>query len=247
MRYLLLIICSAVCLVGFGQSNDSIRVTLREGTNMAIALSPDKKTFVLDLQGTLWTMPVAGGTAKAVTDNLGDCRQPSWSPDGNMIVFQSYRDGGWHLWTITKDGKDLKQITFGIYDNREPQWSADGRRILFSSDRNNNYDIWEIELGSETLTAITHDLKNEARQNSCNWIQNRKRFLISLSQRKTLSLSGRPGFHPRKLFILLMDSSRNGMWQRRKIQSFHLRQPFFFIDHRTPGSNMTLTPLLHGR
>ena len=161
MRYLLLIICSTVWLVGFGQSNDSIRVTLREGTNMAIALSPDKKTFVLDLQGTLWTLPVAGGVAKAVTDNLGDCRQPSWSPDGNTIVFQSYRDGGWHLWTITKDGKDLKQITFGIYDDREPQWSADGKRILFSSDRNNNYDIWEMELSSETLTAITHDLKND--------------------------------------------------------------------------------------
>ena len=145
----------------FAQSADSIKVVLREGTNLAVALSPDKQTLALDLQGTLWILPVTGGVAKPITDNLGDCRQPSWSPDGNDIVFQSYRDGGWHIWKINKDGSNLTQLTFGIYDDREPQWSADGKRILFSSDRNMNYDVWELTLETGNLKALTTHVKND--------------------------------------------------------------------------------------
>ena len=39
----------------------TVLVTLREGTNMSLALSPDRRTLALDIQGTLWTLPVEGG------------------------------------------------------------------------------------------------------------------------------------------------------------------------------------------
>ncbi|GHB67020.1 amidohydrolase family protein [Persicitalea jodogahamensis] len=133
----------------------TIPVTLTEGTNLATALSPDKSTLVLDLQGTLWLLPVEGGEARAITDALGDCRQPVWSPDGRRIAFQSYRDGNFHIWSVGKDGSDLRQLTFGIYHDREPDWSPDGQRIAFSSDRSGNYDVWEMELATGKLTQRT--------------------------------------------------------------------------------------------
>ena len=134
-----------------------IPVTLTEGTNLAVALSPDKETLVLNLQGTLWLLPIQGGEARAITDALGDCRQPVWSPDGQRVAFQSYRDGNYHIWSIGSDGSDLQQLTFGIYHDREPDWSPDGQRIAFSSDRSGNYDIWEIELTTGKLTQRTTD------------------------------------------------------------------------------------------
>ncbi|MEO6287491.1 MAG: amidohydrolase family protein [Dyadobacter sp.] len=140
---------------------DSLKVTFREGTNMAIALSADKKTIAMDVQGTIWVMPVNGGKAKAVTDALGDCRQPTWSPDGNQIAFQSYRDGNFHIWKVNKDGSGLTQLTKGIYHDREPHWSPDGKAIAFSSDRSGNYDIWEIGLKNDSLTRLTDNPGND--------------------------------------------------------------------------------------
>lgn len=145
----------------FTQQSDRSEIKLTQGTNIAAALSPDGKIVVFDLQGTLWKTPVAGGKATALTDELGDARQPAWAADGKQIAFQSYRDGGWHIWTIAPDGSQLTQVTSGPFDDREPHWSPDGGSIAFSSDRGGNYDIWQIDLASRKLEQLTRDTAND--------------------------------------------------------------------------------------
>jgi Tol biopolymer transport system component len=140
---------------------DSLKVTITEGTNMAIALSPNKTSIAMDIQGTIWLLPITGGKAKPITDALGDCRQPTWSPDGTQIAFQSYRDGNFHIWKINQDGTGLKQITFGVYHDREPHWSPDGTSIAFSSDRSGNYDIWKVILKNDSLVRLTDHPGND--------------------------------------------------------------------------------------
>jgi hypothetical protein len=43
-----------------------VDVTVSEGTSMAVAVSPDGSTLAMDLQGSIWTLPAAGGTAKRI-------------------------------------------------------------------------------------------------------------------------------------------------------------------------------------
>jgi Tol biopolymer transport system component len=133
-----------------------VEVTVREGTNFAVAASPDGKTLVTDLLGSLWTIPAAGGSAKRITDVLLEAKQPSFSPDGKRIVFQGFYDAdGWDLWTIGPDKPGAERITSGPFDDMEPQWSHDGSRIAFSSDRKRNFDIWILDLRSGEIKQLT--------------------------------------------------------------------------------------------
>ena len=126
------------------EPDGGIRVTITEGTNVAVALSPDESALALDLLGRIWVMPADGGVATALTDPMGDARQPAWSPDGSRIGFQAYWDGNYHIWSVGADGSDLRQHTRGRFDHREPHWSPDGGRIVFSSDRGGSYDVWVL-------------------------------------------------------------------------------------------------------
>ena len=142
-------------------TEEEIEATLTEGTNMAAAISPNKQTIAIDLQGTIWLLSLEGGTAKAITDEMGDAHEPAWSPDGKKLAFHSYKSGNYQIWSINKDGSELTQLTFGEFDCREPYWSADGESIVFSTDRNGNYDIYKVDVESKEIVQITDAPENE--------------------------------------------------------------------------------------
>ena len=80
---------------------------------MSVAVSPDGRTLAVDLQGSIWTLPAAGGAATRITDVFNDARQPTWSPDGKWIAFFAYRDGGYDIWAIAPDGIESAQAHLG--------------------------------------------------------------------------------------------------------------------------------------
>jgi Tol biopolymer transport system component/imidazolonepropionase-like amidohydrolase len=142
-------------------ASSPIDITVSEGTSMAVAVSPDGKMLAIDLQGSIWTLPATGGTAKRVTGLFDDARQPVWSPDGRSITFFGYLDGNYNLWTLDPDGSNLHQLTWGPYDDREPAYSHDGRYLAFASDRDNplgsSYNIWILNLESGEVKRATND------------------------------------------------------------------------------------------
>ena len=52
----------------------------RTGTWMSVDVSPDGKTLVFDLLGDLYTLPIEGGEAKALTHGIAWEMQPRFSP-----------------------------------------------------------------------------------------------------------------------------------------------------------------------
>lgn len=111
--------------------SSTANIDVTSGTWMSLDVSPDGKTIVFDLLGDLYTMPVTGGDAKAITSGVAWDFQPRFSPDGSRIAFTSDRGGGDNIWTIASDGSDAKQITKESYRLlTQPIWTPDGQYII---------------------------------------------------------------------------------------------------------------------
>ena len=82
-----------------------------EGTWMSVDISPDGKTLVFDLLGDLYTVPVAGGTASALTRGPAFDNHPRYSPDGTTIAFTSDEGGMENLWLVNADGSNRRALT----------------------------------------------------------------------------------------------------------------------------------------
>jgi Tol biopolymer transport system component len=132
-------------------------ITVSEGTDMAVTVSPNHKTIIMDVQGLLFTMPFTGGASKRITTPEQEASHPDWSPNGSFVAIQSYAGGTFHIWTMHPDGTGLKQITSGHGDDREPRISPNGKTIAFASDRafKGSYDIWTVDVASGALKQIT--------------------------------------------------------------------------------------------
>ena len=169
MRQLLALVCALAAAAGVAwvsrpalSADTTHHLTLREGTNIAAAMSPDGRTIATDLLGSIWTLPAAGGKATRITPEYMDARQPSWSPDGKRLAFQAYVSSTWQIWSMNANGSEHHAVTSGPYDDREPAWSPDGARIAFSSDRGTgNYNIWTLTLATGVLHQETATPDNE--------------------------------------------------------------------------------------
>lgn len=146
-----------------GVSDPARTVSVSQGTNLNLTASPDHKAIVMELQGMLWSLPITGGVAKRLTDPFLEATQPNWSPKGDLIAFQAYKGGTFHIWLMKPDGSGLRQLTDGHGDDREPRFSPDGTKIAFSSDRafRGNYDIWVVDVADGRLTQWTSEPTEE--------------------------------------------------------------------------------------
>ncbi|WP_179345846.1 amidohydrolase family protein [Winogradskyella ursingii] len=102
--------------------------------------SPDGKQIVFTALNRLYIMDL-NGTPKRLTDNDFTEAMPAWSPDGQQIVFTTWKPDGGHLYKVNASGKGKAvQLTEerGIYT--DPAWSYNTNRIAFTKGSAQTYD-----------------------------------------------------------------------------------------------------------
>ncbi|WP_320785210.1 amidohydrolase family protein [Streptomyces sp. CRN 30] len=138
-----------------------VRLTFTRATNGSATLSPAGDRLVAEVQSVLWSLPGTGGAARPLTPADLEPHRPVYAPDGRLIAFCAYRDGGFHLWTARPDGSGLRQRTDGPWDDRGPAWSPDGTRLAFASERGGDpvtgapYRVHVLDLRDGRVTRIT--------------------------------------------------------------------------------------------
>jgi Tol biopolymer transport system component len=85
--------------------------------------------------GLLSHGPAKRELPKELTNNWRD-EDPSFSPNGRLIAFDSNREPGElihgsHIYVMRNDGSEIKQLTTGAFYDRNPSFSPSGKQIVF--------------------------------------------------------------------------------------------------------------------
>ena len=116
----------------------SIDFTTNEGTWTSVAVSPDGKTILFDLMGDIYSIPMEGGKATAITKGMAYDNHPSYSPDGKRILFLSDRSGAENIWYIDLEKKDTLALTEEQNNNFPGAvYTPDGNYIVYTKGRRN--------------------------------------------------------------------------------------------------------------
>jgi Tol biopolymer transport system component len=150
-------ICCALVLAGVAAVSRAQVVSVSEGTNLSVALSPDEQTLVIDLLGGLWQMPAGGGGATELVAARSGIANPRFHPDGGTVVFQKWAGDQWDIWTFEPAIGRAQALVASEHNEREPEFSADGGALFFSSDRGGTYAIWSIDLATGALRQLTEE------------------------------------------------------------------------------------------
>jgi Tol biopolymer transport system component len=82
-------------------------------------------------------------------------RQPTYSPDGNIVAFSSNRSGNIDLWLLSTATGSLKRLTEDPADDWDPAFSPDGRLLVWSSNRNGAFEIFVAEATGRNPRQLT--------------------------------------------------------------------------------------------
>ena len=107
----------------------------------------------------IYIMDVYGLEETRLTGKRNFNGNPSFSPDGSKIVFQSANIGWGEIYIMNVDGSGETQLTDNWhtgFDDRYPCFSPDGSKIVFQSDRFGNNEICIMNVDDSEKIRLTN-------------------------------------------------------------------------------------------
>lgn len=110
----------------------------------SVSWTPDGRTVVYAMQGSLWRQDIDAGTAQQLTDDAGADYQPDCAPDGKSVVFVRYDGRSMELMLLDLPSGNVSALTSNGAVNVEPRWSPDGRRLAYVSTEGTGHFLLQV-------------------------------------------------------------------------------------------------------
>jgi len=111
----------------------------------------------------IFSVNVASGQRRLLTDFQGINGAPAWSPDGRQLAVVLSKGGSAKIYTVDLATGMMKQLTFGGAIDTEPRYSPDGRSLLFTSGRGGSPQIYRLTFASGAISRVSYDGNYNAR------------------------------------------------------------------------------------
>ncbi len=105
---------------------------------------------------SIYLQDLTTGQRRLLITASGNQSAPSFSPDGNRLVFASSQAGGTQLFVINADGSGLRRLTQSAAIDTAAFWASDNR-IYFMSDRAGSPQIYRIAPEGGQAERLTFD------------------------------------------------------------------------------------------
>ncbi len=127
------------------------------------AISPDGRqvAFASNREGgwDLYLLDLSTGEVRQVTRTAAFEGDPTWSPDGVWLAYESYAGEDLDIWVLRVDASEPPiQLTDAPSMDASPTWDPAGRRVAFISDRDGLPDVFMANLDdpNERYLNLTH-------------------------------------------------------------------------------------------
>jgi len=137
------------------------------------AISPDGQYLAFSAKSRgrdhlyIWDLEQKKQLFDLVFDELIAIASPSFSPDGQRIVFAGAQMTGMSdIYIADVASGELQALTNDLYHDRQPAWSPDGQQIVFSSDRwaggrRGRYNLFLYEMTDGRLRQLSRGPHND--------------------------------------------------------------------------------------
>jgi TolB protein len=148
----------------------SHQITTFRGPDVSPCWNPKTNNQIAWVSGRtglpqIYTMDTDGANVQRMTDG-GYATSPSWSPNGQFLVFAWDRKygpgapGSQDIYVMDIASKRWVQLTHDAGRNDFPSWGPDGRHIVFEREVNRHSEIWSMLADGTQQHALTHDGNN---------------------------------------------------------------------------------------
>lgn len=132
-------------------TGDVIRWTPGNELSHSPSFSPDGKRLAFLSERKLWLADARGQNATVTVEGTPESFpiDPTWSPDGKLILYGLNNQEFCELWTVRSDGSDRKRLYLSPLRFFYPSFSPKGDRIVMAMRQTDKWDLWLFTLDKD--------------------------------------------------------------------------------------------------